>query len=272
MRLTLCPLFSGSAGNSIYISCGGIKLLVDAGMAASRIEAELREIGVSLGDIDAMLITHEHVDHIRGVGVLCRKYGMPVYANEGTWEAILAKDSRIPARCVRTFYTGEDFYIGGVNVHPFAIPHDAAEPVGYAFSCKGLKCAVATDIGHIQREWVEAVCGSQAVVLEANHDVEMVHRGMYPQRLKQRILGRNGHLCNEDSARALLELVKSGTRAVFLAHLSPDNNLPELAYNTVCEALTMAGYDVKDEICVHVARRDRVSDLLILDTGAEPAV
>ena len=269
MRLTLCPLFSGSTGNSVYVSCGAYRFLVDVGMTASRIEAELREIGVDIRDIDAVFITHEHVDHIRALGVLCRKYGLPVYANEGTWEAIMLKDNRIPARCVRTFFSGEDFYIGDVNVHPFPIPHDAQEPVGYAFSCKGLKCAVATDIGHIREQWMDAVSGSQAIVLEANHDIEMVHRGPYPQRLKQRILGRNGHLNNEDSAKALLELVKSGVRAVFLAHLSADNNLPELAYNTVCEALEAAGYDVKDEICVHVARRDRVSDMLILDTGEQ---
>jgi len=271
MRLTLCPLFSGSSGNSVYVSCGGVKLLVDVGMTASRIEAELREIGVDIREIDAIVITHEHIDHIRGIGVICRKYGIPVYANEGTWDAILAKESRIPLRCVRTFYTGEDFYIDGVNVHPFPIPHDAAEPVGYAFSCRGLKCAVATDIGHIREEWMEAVSGSQAIVLEANHDVEMVHRGPYPQRLQQRILGRRGHLNNEDSARALLELVRRGTRAVFLAHLSNDNNLPELAYNTVCEALLAQGYDVDGEICVHVARRDRVSDMLILDSGEDRA-
>lgn len=269
MRLTLCPLFSGSSGNSVYVSCGSFRLLVDVGMTASRIEAELREIGVELRDIDAILITHEHVDHIRALGVICRKYGIPVYANEGTWDAILTKDSRIPPRCVRTFYTGEDFYLGDVNIHPFPIPHDAQEPVGYAFSCKGLKCAVATDIGYIREEWLDAVSGSQAIVLEANHDVEMVQRGPYPQRLKQRILGRNGHLNNEDSAKALLELVKRGTQAVFLAHLSADNNLPELAYNTVCETLEAAGYDVKDEICVHVARRERVSDMLILDSGEQ---
>lgn len=267
MRLTLCPLFSGSSGNSIYVAFGGIKILVDAGMPASRIEGELREIGVDIREIDAVLVTHEHVDHIRGIGVLCRKFGLSVYANEGTWAAIMEKDSRIPLRCIRTFFTDEDFYIGDVNVHPFAIPHDASEPVGYAFSCKGLKCAVATDIGHIRDSWMDAVAGSQAIVLEANHDIDMVRRGAYPQRLKQRILGRNGHLNNEDSAKALLRLIEGGTRAVFLAHLSADNNLPELAYNTVCEALHQAGYSVDDEICVHVARRDRVSDMLVLDTG-----
>ena len=165
---------------------------------------------------------------------------------------------------MRTFYTGEDFYIGGVDVRPFAIPHDANEPVGFAFSCQGMRCGVATDIGHIGKAWMDAVTGCQALVLEANHDVEMVERGPYPQRLRRRILGRNGHLCNADCAKALLELAKKGTRAVSLAHLSVDNNLPELAYNTVCEALSGAGYAVGSDISVTVARRDRVSDMLIL--------
>ena len=264
MRLTLCPLFSGSSGNSIYISAGGVRLLVDAGMSAARVEAHLREIGVDIRDIDAILVTHEHVDHIRGLGVLCRKYGLPVYANEGTWDGILLRDSSIPLRCVRTFDTGEDFYIGGVNVHPFPIPHDANAPVGYSFDCQGLRCAVATDLGHICEGWLSAVTGCQALVLEANHDVEMVNRGPYPAHLKRRILGKKGHLNNEDCAKALLSLVKSGTRAVFLSHLSLDNNLPELAYNTVCGALREAGYDVGTDVRVSVSRRDKVSDMLVL--------
>ena len=262
--MTLCPLFSGSSGNSIFFSCGGVRLLVDAGMSAAREEAALREIGVDVRDLDGVLVTHEHVDHVRGLGVLCRKFGLPVYANEGTWQGILEREAGIPARCVRTFYTGEDFYIGGVSVRPFPIPHDACEPVGFTFAQQGMRCGVATDIGHIGKAWMDAVTGCQALVLEANHDVEMVERGPYPQRLRRRILGRNGHLCNADCAKALLELAKKGTRAVILAHLSVDNNLPELAYNTVCEALSGAGYAVGSDISVTVARRDRVSDMLIL--------
>lgn len=272
MRLTLCPLFSGSSGNSIYISCGGVRVLVDAGVSAARVEANLREIGVDIRQIDGILVTHEHVDHVRGLGVLCRRYGLPVYANEGTWRGILEKEAGIPPRCVRMFLTGEDFYIGAMNVRPFSIPHDAAEPVGFALGCQGMRCAVATDIGHIAPGWMEAVAGSQAIVLEANHDVEMVQRGPYPQRLKRRILSRNGHLCNEDCAKALLELAKKGVRAVSLAHLSADNNLPELAYNTVCGALTEAGYVVGEDISVTVARRDRVSDMLILEGSEADAV
>ena len=212
MQLNLCPLFSGSSGNSVYMACGGVKLLVDAGMSAARVEANLREIGVDIRNIDAILVTHEHIDHVRGLGVLCRRYGMPVYANEGTWQGILQRETGIPQKCMRTFYT--------------------------------------TDIGHISETWMRAVSGCQALVLEANHDVDMVRRGPYPQRLKQRILGQRGHLNNEDCARALCELAESGTRAVFLSHLSTDNNLPELAYNTVCGALSAAGFDVGNDIRV----------------------
>ena len=264
MQLTLCPLFSGSSGNSVFLSCGGMRLLVDAGVSAARITANLNEIGVDVRDIDAILVTHEHVDHVRGLGVLCRKYGLPVYANEGTWQGILQKETGIPAHCMRTFYTGEDFYIGPVNVTPFAIPHDAQEPVGYAFSCQGLRCGVATDLGHIDDGWMNALSGCQAIVIESNHDVEMVQRGPYPVRLKKRILSRRGHLCNEDCARALCELAARGTKAAFLSHLSADNNLPELAYNTVCEALLNAGFAVGSEIRVSVSRRDRVSDMVVL--------
>jgi phosphoribosyl 1,2-cyclic phosphodiesterase len=167
---------------------------------------------------------------------------------------------------MRTLCPGEDFYIGDVNVNPFSIPHDAMDPVGYALSCKGLRCAVATDIGHISRGWMDAVSGCQALVLEANHDVEMVGKGPYPSHLKKRILGRRGHLNNEDCAKALLSLVKTGTQAVFLSHLSQDNNLPELAYNTVCGALYEAGYDVGTDIRVSVSRRDKVSDMLVLES------
>ena len=269
MQLALCPLFSSSSGNSIYISIGGVRLLVDAGVTASRIEANLREIGADAGSLDAILVTHDHIDHIRGLAVLCRRHGVPVYANEGTWNAILQREPGFPRRCMRTFYTGENFYIGPLDVHPFPIPHDAAEPVGYTLTCQGLRCAVATDIGHIDQAWLSAVAGAQAVVLESNHDVDMVTQGAYPQRLKRRILGRNGHLCNADCAAALIALAKKGTQAVFLSHLSADNNLPELAYNTVCEALERAGYAVGSDVRVMVSRRESVSDLLILECDAD---
>ena len=241
MQLNLCPLFSGSSGNSVYMACGGVKLLVDAGMSAARVEANLREIGVDIRNIDAILITHEHIDHVRGLGVLCRRYGMPVYANEGTWQGILQKETGIPQKCMRTFYTGEDFYIGALNVHPFPIPHDAADPVGFAFDCQGLRCGVATDIGHISETWMRAVSGCQALVLEANHDVDMVRRGPYPQRLKQRILGPLGHLSNDAAAAFAAQMARLGTREIVLAHLSRENNTPAMALERVGRALSGTG-------------------------------
>ena len=240
MQLNLCPLFSGSSGNSVYMACGGVKLLVDAGMSAARVEANLREIGVDIRNIDAILVTHEHIDHVRGLGVLCRRYGMPVYANEGTWQGILQRETGIPQKCMRTFYTGEDFYIGALNVHPFPIPHDAADPVGFAFDCQGLRCGVATDIGHISETWMRAVSGCQALVLEANHDVDWLRDGPYPYALQNRILGDRGHLSNEASAEFAVSLAAAGTHTLLLAHLSPENNTPERARTVVQGALERA--------------------------------
>ena len=240
MQLNLCPLFSGSSGNSVYMACGGVKLLVDAGMSAARVEANLREIGVDIRNIDAILVTHEHIDHVRGLGVLCRRYGMPVYANEGRWQGILQRETGIPQKCMRTFYTGEDFYIGALNVHPFPIPHDAADPVGFAFDCQGLRCGVATDIGHISETWMRAVSGCQALVLEANHDVDWLRDGPYPYALQNRILGDRGHLSNEASAEFAVSLAAAGTHTLLLAHLSPENNTPERARTVVQGALERA--------------------------------
>lgn len=273
MQMTVCPLFSGSSGNSVYLSCGGVRLLVDAGVSAARVEANAARNGVNHErDRPAYSSPTRHVDHVRRAGA-CSAAAMACrLCQRGHLAGHPAKGDGIPARCVRTFCTGEDFYIGSVNVRPFAIPHDAAEPVGFAFDCRGLRCGVATDIGHIDESWLRAVSGCQALVLEANHDVEMVKRGAYPQRLKQRILGRRGHLCNEDCAKALLRLASEGTRAVYLSHLSADNNLPELAYNTVCGALSDAGFAVDDAIRVMVSRRDRVSDMLVLRGGVADAV
>ena len=151
-----------------------------------------------------------------------------------------------------------------MRANRWKLPKGRAAKRSYRFECKGFCCAVATDLGHIDSCWMDAITGCQAIVLEANHDVEMVNRGPYPSHLKRRILSRKGHLCNEDCAKALVSLCRSGTRAVFLSHLSADNNLPELAYNTVCEALDEAGYEVGRDIRVTVSRRDRVSDMLVL--------
>lgn len=265
MRFTFCPLFSGSSGNSLFISAGDTRILVDAGMPGRAIEAQLRNLGVTPDTLSGILITHEHSDHIKGVGILSRKYDLPVYANEGTWMAMQEKIGGVALKNQRLFYTGEDFYIGALNVSPFAIPHDAAEPVGYAFYCGAVKAATATDIGHVNEKWMNAVSGAQVMMLESNHDMNLLLSGPYPAQLKNRIKGRRGHLCNQDSARALVELCRAGLRSVVLGHLSQENNLPELAFQTAYDALCAAGARPGEDVTIEVARRDQSSGIYTME-------
>ena len=265
MRMILCPLASGSSGNAVFVSMGETRLLVDAGISAMRVRAALASIGVPAESLSAILVTHEHIDHVKGLSVLARRSGVPVYANAGTWQGILARDGGVPEALRRVFVTGEDFFVDGVNVLPFAIPHDAADPVGYAFTRGAGRLGVATDLGHLSEDWLRCLYGCQGVVLEANHDPDLLENGPYPQHLKRRIRSRKGHLPNGDSAKALAALSACGTQAVFLAHLSRENNLPEIAFAAAAEQLRRAGRTVGEDFWLGVARADGVSDLLALD-------
>lgn len=231
------PLFSGSSGNSTFIEAGNVRLLVDAGLPGSRIEEALEAVGAPASTLTAILVTHEHTDHIKGVGVLSRRHQIPIYANAPCWAAMENQIGPMKANCVRVFETGRDFYIGGVNVTPFLIPHDAAEPVGYTFSHGGYKAGVLTDIGHMDEHLFDAVQGCNILLLEANHDVDMLKAGRYPYALKQRILSRKGHLSNEDSGRALCRLYAGGLRNAVLGHLSSENNSERVAMDTVADTL-----------------------------------
>lgn len=265
MRMILYPLASGSTGNAVYVSLGGVRILVDAGVSAAKIKKKLAGIGVDAAGLDAVFITHEHADHIRGLSVLSRRCGAAIYANGGTWQGILAKNGDIPEEKRRVFTTGEDFFIGPVCVRPFAIPHDAADPVGYTFTCGQGRLGVATDLGHIADGWLSELSGCQGLVLEANHDVEMVRGGPYPAYLKHRILSRKGHLCNEDCGRALSHLALTGTQGAYLAHLSQENNLPELALSAVSRALESAGCIPGEDIWLGLAGPDGAQELLAMD-------
>ena len=264
MELKFCPLFSGSSGNALYIGCGGLNLLVDAGLSGSRITQELAKIGVEARDLSGILVTHEHADHCSGVGVLSRRYNLPVYATEGTWVGMASRLGRIDEKNRRYFEAGQDFFLGELNVTPFPIPHDANDPVGFCFSAGPVKLSVATDLGCVQEAWLNRLEGSDLVLLEANHDVEMLKAGPYPYDLKHRILGRRGHLSNEDAGRALVELVRRGVRHAILGHLSGENNFPELAYETVALALKEQGIAPGADVGLGMARRDGMSGLYVL--------
>lgn len=260
MGLTFCPLFSGSSGNAIYMAAKDTRILIDAGLPGRTVENALKQIGVAPDTLSAIVVTHEHSDHTRGVGILSRKYHIPVYANERTFNAMARQVGEIEPRNRRFFQTGEDFYIGDLDLCPFSIPHDAAEPVGYRVYAGGRSAAVATDMGFMRKNVFQTLAGTDVLLLESNHDPELLRQNPhYSAYLKQRILSSHGHLSNEASARALLELYGTGVRQVLLGHLSGENNTPELAMNTALEALERAGVTVNEEIGLGIAWRDRVS-------------
>ena len=248
--MKFCTLASGSAGNCILVESDGTYLLVDAGLACAEIVRRLAEVGVAPDDISGIVVTHEHTDHVRGVHVLSRRFRIPVYANSGTFRATPALEK---AGRLVFFETGNPFTIGGLAVTPFSLSHDAADPVGFVISDGRKTLGIAADLGVATRLVVERLRGADALVVESNHDPEMLERGPYPWPLKQRIAGRLGHLSNEDCGALVQELLHPGLRHVVLAHLSETNNAPELALRCVQSCME----DMDGQTTLHAARQDR---------------
>jgi len=252
--MKLCPLCSGSSGNATYIEAGSARLLIDAGLSCKRICELLSKIGVDPKTLSAILITHEHVDHVRGVNVLSKKYDLPVYANADTWSALKPTLFGVAPKNVCVFESDRDFYLAGVRVLPFSVPHDAVHCVGYTVSAGGRKVGVCTDLGHVDARILSILSGCDLLLFEANHDVDMLMAGSYPYPLKKRILSGNGHMNNEDCGKALVKLSESGVKNVILGHLSRENNYPELAMVAVRSVLEDAG--VADGMQIAIAARE----------------
>lgn len=229
-------LASGSKGNCSFIEMGGSCILIDAGISARRIKQELGRIGHSIEDLSGIFVTHEHSDHIKGLAAVAKKYCIPVYSRPGTFKAMSCY-RELPVECINPIY--DQVRIGRLTVRAFSIPHDAADPVGYSVM-GSIKCVVATDIGFVDSNLRKELEAARVMVLEANHDVEMLKNGSYPWPLKQRILSNRGHLSNTDMAWTLVNL-KQRPQKVLLAHLSQSNNLPDLAMTTVQEILRRQG-------------------------------
>ena len=271
MPMYFCPLYSGSSGNALFVQYGRTRILVDAGKSGKAIMDALKLIGVAPESLDALLITHEHSDHIAGAGVLCRRLGIPVYATEGTWQGMARKVGEIPSHLRMVFERDEDFYLGDIGVVPFAIPHDAADPVGFRLWGGDLSVATATDLGYFSPRVREALAGSSLVLLESNHDPDLLRANPhYSQALKQRILGRRGHLSNAAAAGAAMELLEDGTHHLILGHLSGENNTPELALSVTRERAMDEGVSLGDELTLEVALRDRVSALYTVGENTAP--
>lgn len=250
------PLFSGSSGNCAFLRAGELRLLIDAGLPMCSMEKALRSIGECAGDIDALLVTHEHTDHIRGLGPLCRRYALPVYANAPTWSAMRDSLGKLPPGCVRVFESGRPFFLKDVSVHPFCVPHDAAQAVGFRLDCPGGSVAHATDVGYVDDRLIDLLSGCALVMLEANHDEDMLRAGPYPYPLKRRILSDRGHLSNEAAGRALVRLFGRGVKNAILGHLSQENNYAPLALETVRSLLREENI-LEGELALTVALRDR---------------
>ena len=257
--MIFCPLYSGSSGNSAFVSCGEDSLLVDAGLSGKAIENALEVIGADPAALRAIIVTHEHADHVKGIGVLSRRYRLPVYCTEGTWAAMPRGVGAIDKSLMRTFSPGEDFYIGKLSVTPFPIPHDAGEPVGFRIWGEGRSVSVATDMGYVRRDVLQAISGSDLILLESNHDPDrLMENPHYSSALKRRIRSRQGHLSNEECARTLLTLFDTGCRHFILGHLSGENNTPETAYDTAVRYAAERGIVPGRDIAIDLAWRDRV--------------
>ncbi|MCR5235376.1 MAG: MBL fold metallo-hydrolase [Lachnospiraceae bacterium] len=261
--MRLCSIASGSSGNCIYVGDDNTHLIVDAGISGKRIEEGLNSLGIKTEELDGILITHEHSDHVSGLGVLARRYGIPMYGTGGTINAIKSIKSlgQIPDELFKVIRADSPFIVNELRVNPVRISHDAAEPVAYRIGNGDKAVGVLSDLGKYTDYTVDSFFGVDALLLEANHDVNMLQVGKYPYQLKCRILGDKGHLSNETSGRLLNRLLHDNLKAVFLGHLSHENNLAELAYETVRLEVLMSDNKYKPEdFRIRVAARDRISE------------
>ncbi len=259
--LKFCSLYSGSSGNSLFVETPTTKLLIDAGESSKKIENALTNLNIDANNIDGILVTHEHIDHIKGLGTFAKKFNIPVYANKETWDAMPEITQKIEPSCQHNFIPYEKFDIGDFKILPFQIPHDAANPCGFNLFYGEQKISIATDLGHMDTKLIKYLEESEFVLLEANYDPNILKCSKYPYTLKQRIAGPNGHLSNEMAGKTISYLLKSGLSKVMLGHLSKENNFPELAYQTVVDELCNNNFD-ENKISISVANRHMPSNIV----------
>ena len=266
--LELCSIASGSSGNCICVGTDESHVLIDAGISGKKIENGLKEFDMQASDMEGILVTHEHIDHIAGLGVMARRYHLPIYATAATIGAIKCTKSvgKIEDELFHPIKPGVEFTIGDMVLEPLHISHDAADPVAYKVKNGSRKMAVVTDLGTYDDKLVESLQGLDGLLLEANHDINMLQTGAYPYQLKRRIMGDSGHLSNERSGQLLCRLLHDKFGSVLLGHLSKENNYEELAYEAVRLEVTMGDNPYKaDDFPMYVAKRDGVSQRIAVE-------
>lgn len=261
--LNFCSLYSGSSGNCLFVENNSTKILVDCGVSGKKVCEGLEAIDKKIEDIDAIIVTHEHSDHVQSLGLISKKYNIPVYANIETWQAMPTQSQKIQENNKKTFNNDNDFEIGNLLIHPFSTPHDAANPCGFNIYSGKRKISIATDLGHMDNVILENLKGSSFILLESNYDPEILKVSKYPYILKQRIAGPNGHLSNSTAGKTIGCLIQNDLKTVMLGHLSKENNFPELAYQTVVEELMSQNIDT-NEIALSVANRNNPTKIIEL--------
>ena len=259
--LNFCSLYSGSSGNCLFVETDSTKVLIDCGTSLKKVVEGLSKIDKNITDIDAILVTHEHSDHVQSLGNASKKYDIPVYVNFETLEAMPKQKEKIALYNQNLFEIGKEFTIGDLAINAFSIPHDAANACGFNIFNKKTKLTVATDLGHMDNALFSNLKESSFILLESNYDPEILKCSNYPYILKQRISGPKGHLSNSSAGKTISELTKSNLKEVMLGHLSKENNFPELAYQTVVEELEKNNVDL-NEIRVSVANRYNPSKVI----------
>ncbi len=251
MTLRFSVLASGSTGNAFYIGTKKENILVDAGLSGKQIDRLLNQADIDPTTISKILVTHEHSDHIKGLGIVARKYNLPIYANEKTWKAMDPLIGKLSLDQKFIFNMDETKSFGDIDVTSFGVSHDAVEPMFYTFHHEGKKVAIVTDLGYVSDRIKKTVENADALIFEANHDVSMLQMGPYPWNVKRRILGDSGHVSNDDCALALTDIIGDQTKRIYLAHLSKDNNMKELARMSVENHLREQGFSVGDQLEIH---------------------
>ncbi|RIW31603.1 MBL fold metallo-hydrolase [Bacillus salacetis] len=247
MSMHFSVLASGSTGNAIFVETDQNSFLVDAGLSGKQMEALFQNIGRKIQDLSGILVTHEHSDHIKGIGILARKYGLPVYANEKTWKAMDPLIGNVPLEQKFEFGMEKVQSFGSLDIESFGVSHDAAEPMFYTFHHEGRKLVLVTDTGYVSDRMKGIISNANTYVFESNHDVDMLRMCRYPWSIKRRILSDVGHVSNEDAAIAMSEVFGDQTKSIYLAHLSKDNNMKDLARMSVSQTLESKGIKVGEQ-------------------------
>lgn len=260
-------LYSGSSGNSLFLATDKTRLLIDAGLSGIKIENALKEIDEDPKEIDGILISHEHQDHICGAGVLSRRFDIPIYANYLTWLELDKEIGKINKKN-RKIIEEDSFELRDIGVKPFTVSHDAACPLAFSFFIGDKKVSLVTDLGYISDIVRDNALYSDILLLESNHDVGMLEKGPYPNFLKERILSDIGHLSNETASSFICEAASKGTRAIILGHLSKVNNKPKLAYDLAYKKLKDLGVEFNKDLILSIARRDGRGDCFVFNGGA----